>query len=140
MRPLIPVLFLAGLAVLAQSSEAEPDGARVAGKAPIWKTDPAPPAWLRAQSHRMALVDTRHYLYEVYAATQGREPQWLVRYVMFPEGNEAFRELEQVFLFDGDPKHQPKTLKPGDLSNDTHSARWHNADFKLVDRRDLLAP
>lgn len=121
----------------------EPDGSRPTGVCPPFTGEPAPPAWLRAASHAAAFVDTRHYLYEVYGATDAGDPlasQWIVRYIMLPEGNEAFREIEQVFLFDGNPKHKPKGLKPSEISVDPKDATWRKVKYKLVDRRDLMLP
>lgn len=121
----------------------EPDGSRATGICPAFTGEPAPPAWLRAASHAVALVDTRHYLYEVYGAADAdnpRDSQWIVRYIMLPEGNEAFREIEQVFLFDGNPKHKPKDLKPNEISVEPKDATWKNIKFMLVDRRDLMLP
>lgn len=121
----------------------EPDGSRPSPAIPSFHGEPAPPEWLRAASHAVALVDTRHYLYEVYGmgeAADPRSPQWIVRYVMLPEGNEAYREIEQVFLFDGDPKHKPKSLNPGDLMVEPRHATWKSVQYKLVDRRDLVVP
>lgn len=136
---LLPALLLSFPA----GAREEPDGSRPVGVVPPFHAEPAPPDWLRAKSHAAALVDTRHYLYEVYGATDAEDPrrsQWIVRYVMLPEGNEAFRELEQVFLFDGNPKHKPKVLKPDEISIDPKAATWKQAKYKLVDRRDLMLP
>ena len=124
--------------VLAQG---EPDGSRSTGVLSSFIGEPAPPTWLRAASHAVAFVDTRHYLYEVYGAADAVDPrdaQWIVRYIMLPEGNEAFREIEQVFLFDGNPKHKPKDLKPSELLVEPQEATWKKVKYKLVDRRDLM--
>jgi hypothetical protein len=121
----------------------EPDGSRSTGIVPVFIGEPAPPAWLRAASHAVAFVDTRHYLYEVYGSTDADEPrisQWIVRYIMLPEGNEAFREIEQVFLFDGNPKHKPKGINPSEMMVDPKEATWKKVKYKLVDRRDLQLP
>ncbi len=139
---LTPLLF-ALLLSLPLQAQGEPDGSRTTGVVPPFAADPAPPVWLRAVSHAVAFVDTRHYLYEVYAGTKEDDPrasQWIVRYVMLPEGNEAFRELEQVFLFDGNPKHKPKDLQPGEIDVEPKEVTWKKVRFKLVDRRDLLLP
>jgi hypothetical protein len=88
-------------------------------------------------------VDTRHYLYEVYEAAEAADPkatQWIVRYVMLPEGNEAYREIEQVFLFDSNPKHKPKDLNPSEIFVEPKEATWKKVKYKLVDRRDLMLP
>lgn len=132
---LLPIILMAGL-LRAQ----EPDGSQPVGAVPPIHAEPSPPAWLRSVSHATAFVDTQHYLYEVYAAPVGGDATWIVRYLMFPEGNEAFREIEQVFLFDNNPKHKPKTLKPTEVILESKSAGWKGKAFKLVDRRDLKAP
>lgn len=141
------ILFIFLLSIFIPSvpirAKGEPDGSRPSGLFPAVAAEPAPPAWLRAASHAAAFVDTRHYLYEVYGSVDAadlRDAHWIVRYVMFPEGNEAFRELEQVFLFDGNSKHKPKELKPSELEVDPKGATWRRAKYKLVDRRDLLLP
>jgi hypothetical protein len=82
-------------------------------------------------------VDTQHYLYEAYAGPAG---QWLVRYVMLPEGSEAYREIEQVFLFQPDPRKPPAALKPAEVAFEPRGASWRRQAFTLVDRRDLLRP
>lgn len=115
----------------------EPDGARSIGVVPPFQAEPAPPAWLRARSHAVAWVDTRHYLYEAYAGPDG---QWLVRYVLLPEGSEAFRDIEQVFLFHADERRKPQPLKPAEVAVEPRGAIWKRLAFKLVDRRDLLRP
>lgn len=139
----VALLFLLPLFLLSAPAQAkgEPDGSRSTGVVPPFVGSPAPPSWLRSASHAVALVDTRHYLYEVYGSTEGDDPrasQWIVRYVMLPEGNEAFRELEQIFLFDGNPKHKPKELKPSELLVEPQDATWKKVKYKLVDRRDLM--
>ena len=141
----LTIIFLLSALMLSLPSQAkeEPDGSRTAGVVPPFKGEPAPPAWLRAASHSVAFVDTRHYLYEVYGSPEAVDPrsaQWIVRYVMLPEGNEAFRDLEQVFLFDANPKHRPKDLKPSEIIVAPNEATWKKVKFKLVDRRDLLVP
>lgn len=115
----------------------EPDGSRTLGIVPPYKAEPAPPDWLRAASHAVAAVDTRHYLYEVYAGAKG---QWLVRYLMLPESDEAFREIEQAFLFGSDPLKKPVEIKTGELAFEAKSVTWKKATFTLVDRRDLMKP
>jgi len=82
-------------------------------------------------------VDTRHYSYEAYAGPKG---QWLVRFLMLPEGNEAFREIEQAFLFASDPEHMPQEVNPAEVAFDTQSSTWKKQVFNLVDRRDLMKP
>jgi hypothetical protein len=113
----------------------EPDGSRTIGIVPPFQAEPLPPVWLRAKSHACASVDTRHYLYEAYAGPEG---QWLVRYVMLPEGEEAFREIEQAFLFRSEEKIKPVAIKPSELEIEPRSAKWKKLAFKLVDRRDLM--
>lgn len=115
----------------------EPDGSRTLGVVPPFRAEPAPPDWLRSKSHASAWVDTRHYLYEAYAGPEG---QWLVRYVMLPEGDEAFREIEQTFLFTSDARRKPFTLKAGEVQFEPRGAMWKKQGFVLVDRRDLLRP
>ncbi len=105
--------------------------------APPFRGEPAPPAWLRLRSHAAAWVDTRHYLYEAYAGPEG---QWLVRYVMLPEGSEAFREIEQAFLFQSEERRKPQPLKPAEVVVDPDRATWKKQVFTLVDRRDLMRP
>jgi len=104
---------------------------------PPFKGEPAPPAWLFDAAHAIAAVDTRHYSYEAYAGPKG---QWLVRFLMLPEGNEAFREIEQTFLFASDPDRKPQEVNPAEVTFDTHSSTWKKQVFNLVDRRDLMKP
>ena len=136
---MIPALLLATMLSLPQAPPAvsEPDGSRTIGIVPPFKAEPAPPEWLRASSHAVASIDTRHYIYEVYA---GPMNQWLVRYLMLPEGDEAFREVEQAFLFGADPQKKPIELKLNELNFDAKSATWKKTPFALVDRRDLMKP
>ena len=115
----------------------EPDGSRTIGIVPPFRGEPAPPAWLRARSHQCAWVDTRHYLYEAYAGPEG---QWLVRYILLPDGNEAFREIEQAFLFQSDEKKKPVRLNCAEVQVEPRSAKWKKLEFILVDRRDLMKP
>lgn len=131
-------LFLMAMLSVSQAPPAgEPDGSRTLGIVPPFKAEPAPPDWLRAASHAIAAVDTRHYLYEVYAGPKG---QWLVRYLMLPESDEAFREIEQTFLFGSDPLKKPVEIKTGELVFEAKSATWKKNAFTLVDRRDLMKP
>ena len=134
---MFPLLFC--LLVSAQDPQiaGEPDGSRTVGIVPPYRGLPAPPDCLRAVSHAQAEVDTRHYLYEAYS---GSGDQWLVRYVMLPEGNEAYRDIEQVFIFGPDPKKKPKSLKPDEVQYEPRSATWKDRSFVLVDRRDLVKP
>ena len=136
-------LFFSSMSPLPAQAAGEPDGSLPTGVFPSFTGEPSPPAWLRAASHAAAFVDTRHYLYEVYGAADAEDPRastWIVRYILLPEGNEAFREIEQVFLFDGNPKHKPKSLKPGEITVDPNDATWRKVKYKLVDRRDLMLP
>lgn len=136
---MLPSLFLA-LALAATQippGSGEPDGSRTLGIVPPYTTEPAPPKWLRATSHALAALDTRHYIYEAYAGPKG---QWVVRYLMLPESDEAFREIEQAFLFSSDPKKKPEELKLSDLLFDTRSLTFKKITFTLVDRRDLMKP
>lgn len=113
----------------------EPAGVRVSGAIPVFQADPAPPAWLRLESHLLVDPDCRHYGYEVYAGGT----QWLVRYVMFPEEGEGFREIEQVFLYPMEKgKAKVLSIAPAELQIDTLAARWKGRIFRLVDRRDLI--
>jgi len=135
---MLPSLFLMFMLSVTQAPPAgEPDGSRTVGIVPPFKAEPAPPAWLRATSHALASVDTRHYVYEVYA---GPKDQWLVRYLMLPESDEAFREIEQAFLFGPDPLKKPVELKLSDLNFEAKSVVWKKATLPLVDRRDLMKP
>lgn len=110
----------------------EPDGAKAIV---LVQKDPKPPTWLRGTSHALASVDTKRYLYEVYRG----ENQWIARYVMLPEGDEAYRELEQAFLFGVEPKSgRPLALK--DLVVDEQGLRYKDASFPLVERRELILP
>lgn len=135
---LLQVLLTAAL-VLAQTpaSMGEPDGSHTIGIVPPFHGEPAPPEWLRSTSSALAFTDTQHYTYEAYA---GGDDQWLVRYVMLPEGNEAYREIEQVFLFGKDPKKKPREIKPSEIQYDARKAVWKGHAFALVDRRDLMKP
>lgn len=136
---MLPTLFLATTLAFAQAPQGpgEPDGSRTIGIVPPFSGDPTPPSWLRATSHSLAAVDTRHYVYEVYAGPKG---QWLVRYLMLPESDEAFREIEQAFLFGSDPKKKPEELKLTELAFDARMATFKKLTFTLVDRRDLMKP
>lgn len=113
----------------------EPVGVRASGAIPEFRGEPAPPDWLRLDSHVLADPDCRHYGYEVYAD----DGQWLVRYVMFPEAREEFREIEQVFLFPGKRgKGKVERIRPAELQVEPQAARWRGRLFRLVDRRDLI--
>ena len=113
----------------------EPVGVRVSGAIPTYQAEPVPPSWLRLESHVLADPDCRHYGYEVYAG----DTQWLVRYVMFPEDREAFREIEMVFLYPkGRERSKAEPVAPTDLQIDPLAARWKGRVFRLVDRRDLI--
>lgn len=113
----------------------EPTGVRASGAIPAFQGDPAPPAWLRLESHALADPDCRHYEYEVYAG----ETRWLVRYVMFPEAREEFREIEQVFLYPrGKGPSKGERIAPAELQIEPRAARWKGRVFQLVDRRDLI--
>ena len=113
------------------------EGARATATVPPFQGEPAPPAWLFDAAHAVASVDTRHYSYEAYA---GPKAQWLVRFLMLPEGDEAFREIEQTFLFTSDPKQKPREVLPAEVTFDVQSATWKKQLFNLVDRRDLVKP
>jgi hypothetical protein len=142
-RIVLTFLLPASVLSAAAQAQAEPDGSRANSAVSSFSGEPAPPAWLRTVSHAAALVDTRHYLYEVYGASDAagaQAMQWIVRYVMLPEGSEAYREIEQIFLFDANPKHKPKELKPSEITVDPQEVTWKKAKYKLVDRRDLLLP
>ena len=142
-RAFLTFLLSLTLSLVPLHAVGEPDGSHATGVCPPFTREPAPPGWLRPTSHAAASVDTRHYLYEVYGALADDDPQdtqWIVRYVMLPEGNEAFRELEQIFLFDSNPNHKPKLLKPSEILIDPQDAIWKKIKFKLVDRRDLIRP
>ena len=113
----------------------EPAGVHASGAIPAFQGDPTPPDWLRLDSHLLADPDCRHYGYEVYAG----DTQWLVRYVMFPEGREEFREIEQVFLFPRvKGKAKVERLVPAELQIETLAVHWKGRVFRLVDRRDLI--
>ena len=134
---LAPLLALFLTAALAATGPQEPDGSRTVGVVPPFHAEPSPPDWLRRASHAAADPDCRHYLYEAYAG----KDHWLARYVMLPEGDEAFRDIEQVFLYPrgaaGDaPK--PTVLKPAEVIVEPTGARWKGEAFRLVDRRDLM--
>jgi len=131
------LLLLAMLSISQAPPTGEPDGSRTIGIVPPFRAEPAPPDWLRAASHALAAVDTRHYVYEVYAGPKG---QWLVRYLMLPESDEAFREVEQAFLFGSDPLKKPVELKLSELNFEAKSVTWKKAAYPLVDRRDLMKP
>ncbi|WP_257311536.1 hypothetical protein [Geothrix fuzhouensis] len=113
----------------------EPNGVRASGNLPAFQGDPAPPDWLRLDSQVLADPDCRHYGYEVYAG----DTQWLVRYVMFPEEREDFREIEQIFLF---PRAKGRAkvarIAPAELQIEPLAVRWKGQIFRLVDRRDLV--
>jgi hypothetical protein len=113
----------------------EPAGVRLSGAIPWFQTKPAAPAWLRIESHTLADPDCRHYTYEVYAG----DTQWLVRYVMFPEEREEFREIEQVFYY---PREKGRVkgvrVPPAEVQIEPQAARWKGRSFQLVDRRDLI--
>lgn len=114
----------------------EPDGSHTVGVVPPFHGEPAPPGWLRKASHAAADPDCRHYVYEAYAG----KDHWLVRYVMLPEGDEAFREIEQVFLYPrgaAGPAPKGRAVPPAELTVDPSGARWRGELFRLVDRRDL---
>ncbi len=130
--------FLICLLALAPGEAApplEPPGVRASGAIPEFQADPVPPDWLRLESHALADPDCRHYGYEAYAG----ETHWLVRYVMFPEDHEEFRDIEQVFLYPRVPgKGKVEQIKPQELQIEARALRWRGKTFQLVDRRDLL--
>lgn len=136
---MLPQLLMTTLLAFTQAAPApvEPDGSRTLGIVPPYRAAPTPPAWLRSTSHELAALDCKHYAYEAYTDAKGA---WLVRYISFPDVDEAFREIEQVFLFTGDPKKKPLELKPADLRFEPKSAILAGKTFLLVDRRDLLKP
>lgn len=117
----------------------EPDGSRQAGLIPRFTALPAPPPELRALSHKQAMVDTEHYLYEAYAADpeEAKGGPWLVRYVLLPEVNESFREIEQIFLFAPNLAKKPRALRLDEVQVENGLIRWKGKTFRLVDRRDL---
>ena len=134
----IPLLLcLVALPLTAPRSIEEPDGSRTIGIVPPFREEPTPPSWLRGRSHAEAWVDTQHYIYEAYAGPDG---QWLARYILLPEGQEAFREIEQVFLFTSNERKKPVRLNVADLQVEPRAAKWKNRLFTLVDRRDLMKP
>ncbi len=112
-----------------------PPGVRPSGAIPAFQAEPVPPAWVRLESHGLADPDCRHYGYEAYADGT----HWLVRYVMFPEDREGFREIEQAFLLSREPgREKPRRLSPADLQVEPLGVRWKDRTFRLVDRRDLV--
>lgn len=137
--PMMTSLLLAALMVLQSQTPAapEPDGSRTVGIVPPFRGEPAPPDWLRPTSHALAAVDCQHYLYEAYAGPGGA---WLVRYVMLPEADEAFREIEQVLLFGPTASRKPQLLKNTEVTFEAKAASWRGKAFTLVDRRDLMKP
>lgn len=139
MVPMLALLFVLLLsAPPVSAAPQEPDGSHTVGVVPPFHGEPAPPAWLRSASHATADPDCRHYLYEAYAG----KDHWLVRYVMLPEGTEAFREIEQVLVYprlpDGKGPQKPTLVAPSDLTVEPSGARWKGERFRLVDRRDLM--
>lgn len=134
MLPLLPLPLVLGQA---PAPPPEPDGSRTVGIVPPFTGQPAPPLWLRSASHALAEVDTRHYLYEVYALAPD---QWVVRYVMLPEEGEAFRDIEQVFIFGPKATDKAKRPKAEEFTFDARQAKWKSRILPLVDRRDLMRP
>lgn len=134
LAPLLALLLSTPPAALPVAQE--PDGSHTVGVVPPFHGEPAPPDWLRRASHAAADPDCRHYVYEAYAG----KDHWLVRYVMLPEGDEAFREIEQVFLYPrvtSGPVPKGRAIPPAELTVDPAGARWQGELFRLVDRRDL---
>jgi hypothetical protein len=118
----------------------EPDGSRTLGIVPPYHAEPAPPQWLRATSHALAVScggSTRHYVYEAYADGGG---EWLVRYIHYPEGDEVTAEAQQAFVFSSDPLGEPRNLEPEEIRFERGNACWEGTAFILVDRRDLKIP
>jgi hypothetical protein len=116
----------------------EPDGSRTIGIVPPYRGQPEPPAWLRTTSHQLVAPGlTRHYQYEAYGDGMGA---WMVRYVCYPEGDEAYLEIEQAFLYGADPARKPKVLKPAEVQFEPRSAKHGGKTYVLVDRRDLMQP
>jgi len=138
LTPLL-ALLLSSMPVALPGAQ-EPDGSRTVGVVPPFHAEPTPPDWLRKVSHAVADPDCRHYLYEAYAG----KDHWLVRYVMMPEADEAFRDIEQVFLYPQGVREgrTPKgaILLPTEVTIDPTGARWRGEAFRLVDRRDLEKP
>jgi hypothetical protein len=135
----LPALFALAITLVQTPMPvvAEPDGSRAVGPVPSFRGEPAPPEWLRKTSHDLAAVDTAHYIYEVYA---GPGDQWLVRYVMLPEGDEAFRDIEQVLIFTGDRTRKPRTVNPTEVTFTVTTAALKAVVYQLVDHRELLRP
>ena len=126
----LPVLLLPGPAV-----PVEPRGVRVSGAIPAFRAEPFPPDWVRLETHTLADPDCRHYSYEAYAGVD----HWLVRYVMFPEPREGFRDIEAVFLVPREgPPGRIRRLPPEELQVEPEAVRWRGRLLPLVDRRDLL--
>ena len=136
---MVPALLFATLLTHGQAllPLPEPDGSRTLGVVPPYTGKPDPPDWLRAKSYGLAALDCRHYLYEAYGNAKGL---WLVRYVSFPESGEAFRELEQTFLFTSEITVKAEELKSTAVQFDPLAAIYTGKTFVLVDRRDLMRP
>jgi hypothetical protein len=113
----------------------EPDGVHVSGTIQSFRAEPFPPDWVRLESHILADPDCHHYVYEAY----GSDVYWLVRYVLLPEGQEEFRDIEQIFLLSKEHgRAKPVRFKPSDVQIGSTEARLKGQVFRLVDRRDLL--
>jgi len=136
---MLNAIFLATLMSLQPPTAppTEPDQSRPIGIVPPFKGEPAPPVWLRTESHTAAQVDCRHYLYEAYA---GPDDTWLVRYRMMPEEGETARRLEQFFQFGSKPGQKPQEVPVAEPVCEGGTVTWKGKTFKLVDRRDLMRP
>ncbi len=135
---MLPLLFVVLLQVPDRAQALpEPDGSRTFGIVPPYRADPFPPDWLRAESHRIARVDTRRYRYEAYAGSDGR---WLVRYAMLPDTGETCRRETVVLVFRPERGAEPTEPDPGAVTFGDRVATWKGATFKLVDQRRLLRP
>ncbi|HCZ34016.1 MAG TPA: hypothetical protein DHV93_11545 [Holophagaceae bacterium] len=107
----------------------------MSGAIPAFRAEPFPPDWVRLETHTLADPDCRHYSYEAYAGVD----HWLVRYVMFPEPREGFRDIEAVFLVPREgPPGRIRRLPPEELQVEPEAVRWRGRLLPLVDRRDLL--
>jgi len=132
---MLPLLFCP---LLAGWPAQEPDGSRTLGIVPPFRGEPAPPAWLRADSHALAAALgplTRHYVYEAYGDGCGG---WLVRYLSYPGCGEPCGEPQVALLFGPDRLEPPRRIHAGDLQVEARRAWWESRLFVLVDHRDLV--
>jgi hypothetical protein len=118
-------LLLAGTVIPAAASTTV---TRVLYKAP----DQDLPAWLEPLVLKLAELDTQRFQLEVYQGDGQGDGSWLVRVLELPEGDEAYRTLEQVYFFTHAESGKPLAAK--EVTFEPQGAKWKKKLFRLVQR------